>query len=152
MTIGGAIAADVHGKNHHIDGSFCDHVASVRVMLATGEVIDCHRESNAELFHATCGGMGLTGIILDAAIKLMPLSSLDIAQRSLAAGNLQDCMDLMEEHDDAKYSVAWIDCLATGAAQGRSVLYLGEHVDEQDAREKSKPGRNWPSRDSAQRA
>jgi FAD/FMN-containing dehydrogenase len=141
VTIGGAIAADVHGKNHHIDGSFCDHVASVRVMLATGEVIDCHRESNAELFHATCGGMGLTGIILDAAIKLMPLSSLDIAQRSLAAGNLQDCMDLMEEHDDAKYSVAWIDCLATGAAQGRSVLYLGEHVDEQDAREKSKPGR-----------
>jgi len=141
VTIGGAIAADVHGKNHHIDGSFCDHVESLRMLLASGEIIDCHRGSNAELFHATCGGMGLTGIILDAAIKLTPLTSLDIAQRSLVAGNLQECMDLMDEHNDAKYSVAWIDCLARGAAQGRSVLYLGEHVDEQDAREKSKPGR-----------
>ena len=141
VTIGGAIAADVHGKNHHIDGSFCDHVESLRILLASGEITDCRRGSNAELFHATCGGMGLTGIILDAAMKLTPLSSLDIAQRSLVAGNLQECMDLMDEHSDAKYSVAWIDCLARGAAQGRSVLYLGEHVDEQDAREKSKPGR-----------
>ena len=98
VTIGGAIAADVHGKNHHIDGSFCDHVESFRILLASGEVIDCRRGSNAELFHATCGGMGLTGIILDAAIKLTPLSSLDIAQRSLVAGNLQECMDLMDEH------------------------------------------------------
>jgi len=69
------------------------------------------------------------------------MPSLDIAQRTLVADNLQDCMELMDEHHESKYSVAWIDCLASGAAQGRSVLYLGEHVDEKDAREKSKSGR-----------
>jgi decaprenylphospho-beta-D-ribofuranose 2-oxidase len=141
VTVGGAIAADVHGKNHHIDGSFCDHVESMQVLLATGEIINCNRNAYSELFHATCGGMGLTGIILDAAIKLVPMPSLDIAQRTLVADNLQDCMELMDEHHESKYSVAWIDCLASGAAQGRSVLYLGEHVDEKDAREKSKSGR-----------
>jgi len=141
VTVGGAIAADVHGKNHHIDGSFCDHVESMQVLLATGEIINCNRDAYPELFHATCGGMGLTGIILDAAIKLVPMPSLDIAQRTLVADNLQDCMELMDEHHESKYSVAWIDCLASGAAQGRSVLYLGEHVDEKDAREKSKSGR-----------
>src|SRR6056300_1615734 len=141
VTVGGAIAADVHGKNHHIDGSFCDHVESMQVLLATGEIINCNRNAYSELFHATCGGMGLTGIILDAAIQLVPMPSLDIAQRTLVADNLQDCMELMDEHHESKYSVAWIDCLASGAAQGRSVLYLGEHVDEKDAREKSKSGR-----------
>jgi decaprenylphospho-beta-D-ribofuranose 2-oxidase len=141
VTVGGAIAADVHGKNHHIDGSFCDHVESMQVLLATGEIINCNRNAYSELFHATCGGMGLTGIILDAAIKLVPMPSLDIAQRTLVADNLQDCMELMDEHHESKYSVAWIDCLASGAAQGRSALYLGEHVDEKDAREKSKSGR-----------
>lgn len=141
VTVGGAIAADVHGKNHHIDGSFCDHVESMQVLLATGEIINCNRNAYSELFHATCGGMGLTGIILDAAIKLVPMPSLDIAQRTLVADNLQDCMEFMDEHHESKYSVAWIDCLASGAAQGRSVLYLGEHVDEKDAREKSKSGR-----------
>ena len=141
VTVGGAIAADVHGKNHHIDGSFCDHVESMQVLLATGEIINCNRNAYSELFHATCGGMGLTGIILDAAIKLVPMPSLDIGQRTLVADNLQDCMELMDEHHESKYSVAWIDCLASGAAQGRSVLYLGEHVDEKDAREKSKSGR-----------
>jgi len=141
VTVGGAIAADVHGKNHHIDGSFCDHVESMQVLLATGEIINCNRDAYPELFHATCGGMGLTGMILDAAIKLVPMPSLDIAQRTLVADNLQDCMELMDEHHESKYSVAWIDCLASGAAQGRSVLYLGEHVDEKDAREKSKSGR-----------
>ena len=113
----------------------------MQVLLATGEIINCNRDAYPELFHATCGGMGLTGIILDAAIKLVPMSSLDIAQRTLVADSLQDCMELMDEHHESKYSVAWIDCLASGAAQGRSVLYLGEHVDEKDAREKSKSGR-----------
>lgn len=139
VTVGGAIASDIHGKNHHIDGSFCDHVDSLRLLLASGEVVDCSRSHHSELFHATCGGIGLTGIVLDASICLTPLSSLAITQSSLIASNLEECMELMEQHLKAKYSVAWIDCLAKGAAKGRSVLYLGEHLPASENNAQSKP-------------
>lgn len=138
VTIGGAIASDIHGKNHHIDGSFCDHVDSFRLLLAKGERIECSRTTNPELFHATCAGMGLTGIVLDATLRLKALPSLDIAQRAVVASNLEECMALMERNSAAKYSVAWIDCLARGAARGRSVLYLGEHLDAENARPRSR--------------
>lgn len=142
VTIGGAIASDIHGKNHHLDGSFCDHVDSLRILLATGEVLECSRTANTDLFHATCGGMGLTGIVLDASLTLIPLPSLDIAQQTVPAANLKECMALMQTHDATKYSVAWIDCLAKGKASGRSMLYLGEHLAEADARTRSQPARN----------
>jgi FAD/FMN-containing dehydrogenase len=75
VTVGGAIASDVHGKNHHIDGSFCDHVDSFRLLLASGEILNCSRTQNAELFKASCAGMGLTGIVLDAKLRLRSLPS-----------------------------------------------------------------------------
>ena len=127
VSVGGAIAADVHGKNHHRDGSFCQHVIQISLMLASGEVVSCSATQNQELFRASCGGMGLTGAIVEATLRLAAVPSRYIDQRSLVANNLQECLAHIEDNADSKYSVAWLDCLATGDDMGRSVLYLGEH-------------------------
>lgn len=128
VSVGGAIAADVHGKNHHLDGSFCAHVKSINLVLASGELVNCSEQENTELFRATCGGMGLTGVINDASLSLQSIPSSYIDQRSLVASNLAECFEHIESNADSKYSVAWLDCLATGENLGRSVLYLGEHA------------------------
>lgn len=133
VTVGGAIASDVHGKNHHLDGSFCDHVDSFRLLLASGETLNCSRTHNAELFRASCAGMGLTGLILDAKLKLRPLPSASLIQTALVADNLEHCMELMDTHSQSPFSVAWIDCLAKGESRGRSVLYLGEFASQGQA-------------------
>ncbi len=127
VTVGGAIASDVHGKNHHVDGSFSQHVLSLRLMLASGEIIECSQRDNAAIFHASCGGMGLTGVILEATLQLLPVRSAFIEQRSCRSHNLKESMQLIEEHDQARYSVAWLDCMARGDKLGRSLLFLGEH-------------------------
>lgn len=133
VTVGGAIASDVHGKNHHIDGSFCDHVDSFRLLLASGEILNCSRTQNAELFKASCAGMGLTGILLDAKLRLRSLPSTSLSQTALVAENLQHCMELMDIHAQSPFSVAWIDCLATGESMGRSVLYLGDFTPQEES-------------------
>jgi len=127
VSVGGAIASDVHGKNHHIDGSFCDHVDAFELMLASGEVVTCTPEQHGDLFRATCGGMGLTGIVLSATFRLRPIGSDRIAETTLRAANLDEVMALFDAHAAATYSVAWIDCLASGPHLGRSLLMLGEH-------------------------
>lgn len=127
VSVGGAIASDVHGKNHHKSGSFCDHIVSFDLLLASGEVMSCSPAQNSDLFHATCGGMGLTGIIISATIKLIPIKSTHIKQQTLKAANLQEVFELFEANRSTTYSVAWIDCLASGNSLGRSLLYLGEH-------------------------
>ncbi|MCQ8879481.1 FAD-binding oxidoreductase [Pseudoalteromonas shioyasakiensis] len=127
VTVGGAIASDVHGKNHHIDGCFSDHVTSLTICIQ-GEEISCSREENSDLFHATCGGMGLTGIITKATFKLRPITSSYINQKVIKAKNLDTVLELFEQYRDATYSVAWIDCLSTGSNLGRSLLMLGEHA------------------------
>ncbi|WP_044366934.1 FAD-binding oxidoreductase [Vibrio fluvialis] len=129
VTVGGAIASDVHGKNHHLEGSFSDHVTSITLMT-NGREITCSREENVELFHATCGGMGLTGIIVEATFKLKPIKSAYIDQKIIKAKNLEMALELFEQHKDVTYSVAWIDCLSTGQHLGRSVIMLGEHANE----------------------
>ncbi|MDX1491112.1 MAG: FAD-binding oxidoreductase [Pseudohongiellaceae bacterium] len=129
VSLGGAIASDVHGKNHHIDGSFGAHVKELSLLLANGELISCSPTHNADLFHATCGGMGLTGIIVDATISLKPISSSCIEQRSFKAQNLSEIFALFDEYKDASYSVAWLDCLAKNEHLGRSILYIGEHAE-----------------------
>jgi len=129
VTIGGAIAADIHGKNHHQDGSFCDHVLRFSLLLASGDVIECDPSENQEAFLATCGGMGLTGMVLKATLKMEKVPSVSIKQSSIVAANLIDCIELINANDDVKYSVAWVDCLASGDELGRSVLHLGEHCD-----------------------
>ncbi len=128
VTIGGMIAADVHGKNHHAAGSFGNHVASLDLALGDGRVLRCSPSENAELFAATCGGMGLTGVILRASFRLVPIETSRIRQETLPARNLDEVMELFEASQAWTYSVAWIDCLAKGRSVGRSLLYRGEHA------------------------
>lgn len=132
VTLGGAIAADAHGKNHHKDGSFRSCVDWIEVMDAEGKITRCGRDDNPVLFDHTLGGMGLTGIILRAAIRLRPVQSAWIRQETRVAPNLQAAMDVFEASHDVTYSVAWIDCLAQGRDLGRSLIMLGEHAGVED--------------------
>lgn len=132
VSIGGAIAADIHGKNHHVEGSFCDHLASMTLLLADGSVVKCSPTENTKLFHATCGGMGLTGIILDATLQLNKVASVSISNRSYSANNLNHCLELLDEHNDARYVVAWLDCLKQGNELGRGIVYAGDHGDDEN--------------------
>lgn len=128
VTVGGAIASDVHGKNHHAAGCFSQAVDWLDLMLPGGDVLRCSAGENAELFRATCGGMGLTGIILRAAIRLRPIKSAYLAERRYRAANLAEIIDLFEAHGGAPYSVAWLDCLAKGDSLGRSILMVGDFL------------------------
>ncbi len=130
VSVGGAIAADIHGKNHHVDGSFCDHVTTLTLMQADGRLVECSPTENVELFHATCGGMGLTGIIVDATIQLSKVSSVSITTRKYTASNIDHCLELLDEYNQAKYVVAWLDCLARGEDLGRSIVYVGKHSED----------------------
>ncbi|BCN93921.1 FAD-linked oxidase [Thiomicrorhabdus immobilis] len=134
VTVGGAIASDVHGKNHHIDGAFCEHVNALELCLASGEVVECSKIHHPHLFRATCGGMGLTGIILQATFTLKRIETAFIQETTYKTANLAETLAKFEEHDAATYSVAWIDCLATGANLGRSLLMLGEHASEEEVK------------------
>ncbi len=132
VSVGGAIASDVHGKNHHRDGGFGDHVASLRLALPNGAVLTCSRDENAELFWATIGGMGLTGVIIEATLRLRPVETGWLTQQALVAANLDAAIDALEQTAQAPYSVAWIDCLARGAALGRSLIFLADHASRLD--------------------
>lgn len=129
VTVGGAIASDVHGKNHHHSGCFSEHVLEMQVATPAEGLVTCSREQHAELFHATAGGMGLTGLILEACIQLKPIRSANVNETTLKAANLEEALALFQTHEKADYSVAWIDCLATGKSMGRSLISLGEHAD-----------------------
>ncbi len=128
ITVGGAIAADVHGKNHHVDGSFGQHIRSMDVMRNDGSIITCSPARNAEFFNVTVGGMGLTGIILQATFRLRRIETAYIREETVRAANLGEVMDGFEAPGEWTYSVAWIDCLARGDALGRSILMRGEHA------------------------
>ena len=128
VTLGGMIAADVHGKNHHKDGSFAGCVAWFDLVIADGSVRRCSRDENADLFASTLGGMGLTGVVVRAAIRLKRVESGWIRQQTLPARNLEAAIDIFERSLGWTYSVAWIDCLAQGERLGRSLVYLGEHA------------------------
>ena len=125
VTVGGMIAADVHGKNHHRDGSFGAHVEALTLAAADGAIRECSRTENADLFRATLGGMGLTGVILSARFRLQPIETAFVTVETLAARDLDETMALFEESRDWPYSVAWIDCLARGARLGRAVMTRG---------------------------
>ncbi|MBI1219670.1 MAG: FAD-binding protein [Rhodobacteraceae bacterium] len=126
VTLGGAVAADVHGKNHHREGSFGAFVDWIDLMGPDGTVR--RLTPGDDLFRWTLGGMGLTGVILRVALRLRRVETGWIAQRTVVAPDLAAAMAAFEGNADALYSVAWIDCLAQGAALGRSLVMLGEHA------------------------
>lgn len=128
VTIGGAVASDVHGKNHHQAGSFCNYVHSLRLMLSDGKIIFCSKEENRDIFEATCGGMGLTGIILEATFQLIKIETAYIQQKIEKAKNLEQIFQLFEASNNSTYTVAWIDCLQKGDHLGRSAMIRGEHA------------------------
>ena len=132
VSVGGAIASDIHGKNHHCDGCFSEHLKSFKLLTAGGKIIACSKTRNKKYFLATCGGMGLTGIVVEASLQLMKLASLQISQHSIRTANLDESLELLENHQASQYSVAWLDCRAKGKKSGRSVVFSGSHVDSED--------------------
>jgi len=129
VTVGGAIASDIHGKNHHVDGTFGAHVRRLTLLLADGTTVDLGPDRRPELFWATVGGMGLTGIILGATIDMLPIETSRMTVDTERITNLDELLDVMITSDDEyRYSVAWIDLLARGRAIGRSVLTRGDHA------------------------
>ncbi len=141
VTLGGMIAADVHGKNHHRDGGLGNFVDWIDIMDGHGKPQRCSRQENPDLFAWTIGGMGLTGVILRAAIRLRRVETAWISQTVIPAPTLDAAMDAFETNSDATYSVAWIDCVNTGNKLGRSLVYLGEHATLADlgASQKARP-------------
>ena len=135
ITIGGAIASDVHGKGIHC---FSECLIDFSIMIENGEILKCSREENSDKFWATIGGMGLTGIILSAKIKLKEIETAYIKQESIKAENLDEIFELFEECKNWTYNVAWIDCLAKGKSIGRSVLQRGEFATKEELPEKLK--------------
>ena len=125
VTVGGMIAADVHGKNHHRSGSFGAHVESLTLVPADGEPRTCSRAANRDLFRATVGGMGLTGVIVEASFRLQPVETAWVMAETVATRDLDETMAVFETSQSWPCSVAWIDCLARGAKLGRSLVERG---------------------------
>jgi decaprenylphospho-beta-D-ribofuranose 2-oxidase len=129
VTIGGAIASDIHGKNHHVDGSIGRHIESITMVLADGSTAVIGPRHQPALFWATVGGMGLTGLMLEATIRLVPIETSRMRVDTSRIADLDELLATMSQgDDDFRYSVAWIDLVAKGRHLGRSVLSRGDHA------------------------
>lgn len=128
VTLGGAIAADVHGKNHHVDGSLGRHVTSITLVGPEGRR-EISRSTDPDALEATTGGMGLTGIVAEAVLRLVPVETSMMVVDTEKVPDLEECMARLERDDGHyRYSVAWVDCLSSGKRLGRGVLTRGDHA------------------------
>jgi FAD/FMN-containing dehydrogenase len=142
VSLGGCVAADIHGKNHHRDGTFGAHVKEIEMVLADRQRLRCSPEKDGPLFWATIGGMGLTGIITAVALQLIPVESSYLAVQHHQAKDLDASFAMLADKAcDDHYTVAWLDCLAKGKKLGRSVLMRGHHarVNDLPARLRDRP-------------
>lgn len=140
VSLGGCVAADVHGKNHHHDGSFGAHVISIALVLADGSCRTCSPSENADLFWATVGGMGLTGVIGEVTLKLIPVRSAYMRVQNHAAENYDQLFSMMRDASlDDRYAVAWIDSMASGGQFGRGILMSGHHASPEELDAVTKP-------------
>jgi FAD/FMN-containing dehydrogenase len=129
VTVGGAIANDVHGKNHHRAGSFGCHVRALELLRSDGRRIECGPDQNADWFAATVGGLGLTGLITWAELQLAPIANPFVWVRIQRFRDLDEFWDLNHEAEQRySYTVAWVDCLAKGSRLGRGIYFSGEHA------------------------
>ena len=135
VTVGGAIGCNIHGKNHGHSGCFCDHVRRIELLCADGEIVTCGPDENPDLFWATVGGMGLTGLILSADLQLYPVDSPAIEMESVRFENLDHFFEVSSESKDFFHSVAWIDCVQSGRRMGRGIFMRGRHAPRQAARD-----------------
>jgi FAD/FMN-containing dehydrogenase len=128
VSVGGAIANDIHGKNHHRAGTFGCHVTQFELLRSTGERVVCSADRNPVLFRATIGGLGLTGLILWAEIRLKPVPGPGIALERIRFRGLDEFFELSATDQEHEYTVAWVDCLARGRRLGRGIFMRGDHV------------------------
>ncbi|MFR0692307.1 FAD-dependent oxidoreductase [Enterobacterales bacterium AE_CKDN230030158-1A_HGKHYDSX7] len=130
VTLGGAVANDVHGKNHHVRGTFGRHLQRFALVRSDQQTtLICSATENADLFRASIGGLGLTGVIAWVELQLMPITSSQIDGITVRFDSLSEFFNLSEEFDRThEYTVAWIDCLARGSSAGRGVFSVGNHA------------------------
>lgn len=129
VTLGGAVANDVHGKNHHVRGTFGRHVKSLTLYRSDAGVIHCSPSQRSDLFAATVGGLGLSGFILTVELQLRRVASSEIEQRTIRFGGFDEFFELSRAHDAShEYTVAWVDCLASGRQAGRGHYIAGNHA------------------------
>lgn len=128
VTVGGAIANDVHGKNHHKKGTFGNHVKQFTLLRSDGKTYTCSPNENAELFNATIGGLGLTGLIADVHFQMVPVDGPFFDNQSIKFNNVDEFFVISEDSEDSyEFTVAWIDCIATGNNLGRGHFYRANH-------------------------
>lgn len=128
LTVGGAFGCDVHGKNHPTAGSFSQHVLSATILTGTGDIVTCGPDKEPELFWATAGGIGLTGIILEMTIELQRIETAKMISHKVVTRDLEDTFRQIEAYSDATYSIAWMDGVRRGAERGRGFLMMAEHA------------------------
>ncbi len=144
VTIGGAIANDVHGKNHHVDGSFSDFVKEIKIITPDAELRECSKNQNTDLFLATCGGAGLTGVIVSAKIKLLKISSKNLDVSIFKTKDLEETLKNIRKFKNKKYLIGWMETVSKKNF-GRSIIITGDHSNDKDFEVTEKKNYKIPS-------